>query len=100
MVSHVGLSARTKPSWPTPPKSVVLSRSGLESRAQSYKISLNSRLAPQTVEMGFCSPSQLHSALLKTPKSTLFSFSTLIPTTLISEKRGGHTRRFHGEVDL
>ena len=73
MVPRVGSRARSKPSWPTPPKSMVLSRSGLGRRAQSYRISFNSKLASQTVEIGLTSPSQLHSASLKTPKSTFFS---------------------------
>ena len=73
MVSRVGLRARRKPSWPTPPKSMVLSRLKGEQRAQSYKISFNSKLAPQTAEIGFSAPPQMHSACLKTPKSNLFS---------------------------
>ena len=70
MVSRVGLRARSKPSWPTPPKSMVLSRSGL-GRRESPKLqdySFNSKLASQTVEIGLTSPSQLHSASLKTPQ--------------------------------
>ena len=73
MVSRVGLRARSKPSWPTPPKSMVLSRLKGVQRAQSYKLSFNSKVAPQTVQIGFSAPLQLHSASLKTPKSTFFS---------------------------
>ena len=57
-----------------PPKSMVLSRLKGVQRAQSYKISFNSKLAPQTAEIGFSAPPlQMHSACLETPKSTLFS---------------------------
>ena len=56
-----------------PPKSMVLSRLKGVQRAQSYKISFNSKLAPQTAEIGFSAPPQMHSACLKNPKSTLFS---------------------------
>jgi hypothetical protein len=73
MVSRVGLRARSKPSWPTPPKSMVLSRLKGVQRAQSYKLSFNSKVAPQTVQIGFSASLQLHSASLKTPKSTFFS---------------------------